>query len=142
LIRRDALIGEELLQIPVLYELAADHPAHPPVVIAGRTDLFNPHVHDVDDGCGLPPLAFICLGAFSPTMTVADLVVATFRVLAWARIAADHPFNAAAAAWARLEMTSGRFPIDRRGFFDAGSAALRLGAAPIAGTAAQGLRLV
>src|SRR2546427_12490948 len=61
LVRRDGAIREETLQVPVLYELASNHPATPPLVIAGRTDLWNVHVHNVADGCSLPPLAFVCV---------------------------------------------------------------------------------
>ena len=118
LIRGDGPIREEALIVPVLYQLAVDHPTTPPLVIAGRTDLFNIHVHDVRDGCPLPALAFVCLGLFQPALTVADWVVATFSVLAWARLAADHPLNPEAAAFARREMARRRFPIDARPFFD------------------------
>lgn len=124
LVRDDrGVIRAEARSVPVLYDLAADHPHHNPIVIAAHTDLFNTHVHDPRDGCDLPPLAFICLGRFSPAMTIADWMVATYDVLAWARIAADHPLNHAAAAWARLEIGRGRFPTDSRGFFDRPSVA-------------------
>ncbi len=111
------VIREEARSVPVLYDLAADHPRRNPVVIAAHADLFNTHIHDPRDGCNLPPLPFICLGGFSASMTIADWIVATFYVLAWERIAADHPMNCEAAAWARLEMGRGRFPIDRGEFF-------------------------
>ena len=118
---KDRVIREEARRVPVLYELAPDHPHRPPLVIAGQADLFNVHIHDPFDGCDLPPLAFVCLGSFSPGMTIADWIVSTYRVLAWARIAAAQPFSHEAAVWARQQMGEGRFPIDRRGFFESGT---------------------
>jgi hypothetical protein len=114
----DDIVREEARHVPVLYDLAPNHPVEGPVAIAAHRDLFVPNVHRPLAGSLLPPLPFVCLGHFAPSMRLADWIVATYRLLAMQRFAVDHPLQPRAAAWARREAASGRFPIDRREFFD------------------------
>ncbi len=115
---RDQVVRAEHRQVPVLYDLAARHPVENPLAIAGHTDLFNPNVNRPSEAPMLPPLAFVCLGSFTPAMKIADWIIATYALLAWQRVAADRPLSASAAAWARREGRSGRVPTDTRPFFD------------------------
>ena len=114
----DRVIREEERIVRVAYLLTAEHPLLPPLVIAGDGDLFCTHVHDPHTpGTSLPPIPLMCLGGFSVDQRIANWVFATYSVLGWKRIASDHAVNHEAAAWARREMASGRFPIERRSFF-------------------------
>jgi len=123
----DVVIREEERLVPVTYLLAPDHPFISPIVVAGAGDLWNTHVHDPrTPGTSLPPIPMMCLGGFAPDRRLADWVTATYYVLGWARIATDHAVNREAAAWARREMASGRFPIETRPFFVRASASARL----------------
>jgi len=114
----DRMIREEERIVRVAYLLTDEHPLVSPLVIAGDGQLFNPHVHDPrTPGTRLPPIPLMCLGAFSASQRVADWIFATYSVLGWKRIATDHAVNQDAALWARSEMPSGRFPIEKRAFF-------------------------
>lgn len=115
----DRVVRVEQRNVPVLFELAPDHPAVAPIVIAGADDLFNPNINDPRLRPDLPPLPFVCLGTFHPQQRIADWVYATHRLLAFDLLAADHPFNPEAADWARREIGRGRFPTDSRPFFRA-----------------------
>jgi sulfur relay (sulfurtransferase) DsrC/TusE family protein len=123
-------VREEKRAVRVIYDLAPEHPATRPIVVACDPKLFNPHVSDPAEPLSLP-LPYVCLGDFHPSLRLADWIIATYRVLAWQRLAADHPLNHRAAAWARREMASGRFPIDPRPFFEAADA-------PVSGGEAAG----
>jgi len=114
----DDVVRQEHRRVPVLYDLAANHPVENPLAIAGHLDLFNPNINRPSAGSALPPLAFVCLGTFQPSMQIADWIIATYALLAWQRVAADHPLSQRAASWARREATSGRIPSDTRPFFD------------------------
>jgi len=117
LVRDDAgIVREELRTVPVLFDLALDHPRVAPVVVAGQGDLFNPHIHDPRQPSPLPPIPLVCLGRFRPERRVADWVAATYYLLGWARIAVSEWLNPEAAAWGRKHMHSGRLPIERRPF--------------------------
>jgi hypothetical protein len=128
----DRIVREEARAVPVFYDLAAAHPIDGPVVIAAHADLFNPNVASPADRSSLPPIPWVCLGTFRPYMRIADLIVATYRLLAWQRYALDHPLSPSAAAWARSDAALGRLPVDRRPFFDDEGAppSGTLGAAP------------
>lgn len=123
-VRDDAgIVREERRDVPVLFDLALEHPRVPPVVVAGLPDLFNPHIHDPRRASPLPPLPIVCLGRFRPEFRVADWVAATYYLLGWSRIAVSEWLNPEAAAWARQHMHSGRLPIERRPFIDPAPAA-------------------
>jgi len=114
----DRVIREEERTVRVAYLLTAEHPFVPPLVIAGDGDLFCTHIHDPRTrGTSLPPIPLMCLGGFALDQRIAQWIFATYAVLGWKRIATDHAVNHEAAAFARREMASGRFPIERRSFF-------------------------
>lgn len=121
----DGVVHEEHRRVPVVYDLSVRHPFETPIAIAAHTDLFNPNVNRPSEHPALPPLALICLGPFAVAQRIADWMVATYAVLSWQRVAADHPLSASAADWARREAASGRLPTDPRPFFDGGPPAVR-----------------
>jgi hypothetical protein len=142
---RDAAgsVRVEEREMGVIFQLFPDHPRVPPLVICQQDDVFNSHVHDVRRGD--PPLAIVCLGTFHAERRLGDWIEAAWDVLAWRRIATDHPLNPEAAAWARLEgATPGRFPVDPREFARPRRSRARAGGAaqPPADPAASGLRIV
>jgi hypothetical protein len=108
-------VREEEREVGVVFQLSPEHPRVPPLVICQQDDLFNTHIHDVRRGD--PPVAIMCMGTFHEERRLGDWVEAVWDVLAWRRIASDHPMNPEAAAWARLEgARPGRWPVDPREF--------------------------
>jgi hypothetical protein len=142
---RDAAgsVRVEEREVGVIFQLFPDHPRVPPLVICQQEDVFNSHVHDVRRGD--PPLSLVCMGTFHAERRLGDWIEAVWDVLAWRRIAADHPLNPEAAEWARLEgATPGRFPVDPREFARPRRARARPESAPqeSGGAAASGLRIL
>jgi hypothetical protein len=114
----DGVVREEERVVPVAYDLASSHPLIPPMAVALQLDLFNPHIRDPRQKLPLPPVPVLCLGGFRPSQRIADLIVATYYLLAYARIATQHGLNPEAVEYAR-HAQPGRFPTDRRPFFAA-----------------------
>jgi len=112
------IVREARRAVPVLFDLALDHPRVAPVVVAAHEDLFNPHIRDPRQPSPLPPIPLVCLGRFRVEQRVADWVAATYYLLGWARIAVSEWLNPLAADYARLHMHSGRLPVERRDFID------------------------
>jgi hypothetical protein len=110
----DGVVREVEREVPVVYHLAPSHPVLAPIAVALEEDLFHPNIRDPRQPLPLPPIPLICLGAFRVEQRLADWLPATYYLLAYARITTGHGLNPEAVSWARRELTSGRFPIDRR----------------------------
>jgi hypothetical protein len=112
----DGVVREEERVVPVAYDLAGSHPVVPPMAVALQLDLFNPHIRDPRQKLPLPPVPVLCLGGFRVQQRLADWVVGTYYMLAYARIATQHGLNPDAVEYARRAQP-GTFPIDKRPFF-------------------------
>ena len=108
-------VREEEREVAIVFQLFPDHPRVAPLVICQQDDVFNTHIHDVRRGD--PPVSVVCMGTFHAERRLGDWVEAVWDVLAWRRIASDHPLNPEAAAWARSQSGDpGRWPVDPREF--------------------------
>jgi hypothetical protein len=114
----DHVVRKEERVVPVSYELSPRHPLESPVAIALQPDLMNPHIRDPRQPAPLPPLPFVCLGAFRVEHRLADWLSATYGILAYQRVTTEHGLNPEALAWARRAIGEGKLPLDARPFFE------------------------
>jgi ubiquitin-protein ligase len=87
------------------FYLHRDYPRRPPQ-ITWRTPLFHPNILSVEQG------GAVCIGAWSPAETLADLVIRVGEMVQYKQYNPDDVLNREAAAW--VEAHADKLPIDDR----------------------------
>lgn len=85
--------------------LHRDYPRRPPQIV-WRTEIFHPNILSGTRGGG------VCIGGWSPSETLADLVVRLAEMIQYRQYNPDDALNPAAARWARYNKA--RLPVDHR----------------------------
>jgi ubiquitin-protein ligase len=87
------------------FYLHRDYPRRPPQIV-WRTPIFHPNILSSEQGGG------VCIGSWTPSESLADLVVRVGEMVQYREYNADDVLNREAALW--VEAHSAQFPVDDR----------------------------
>jgi hypothetical protein len=87
------------------FYLHRDYPRRPPQIV-WRTPIFHPNILSSEQGGG------VCIGSWTPSESLADLVVRVGEMIQYREYNADDVLNREAAAWAAEH--AAQLPVDDR----------------------------
>ena len=87
------------------FYLHRDYPRRPPQIV-WRTAIFHPNILSAEHSGG------VCIGSWTPSETLADLVVRVGEMVQYREYNPDDVLNPQAAAWAAAH--AAHFPVDER----------------------------